>query len=219
MTTVVRALVSLILLVGLTLPTPNSVGLSPSTITSVAGIKPAANTLQLLDHISWGGEPTLEDRALTQRAVGLFAEAGLTLPVLEVVFHTTTDGCLNKNGLHRLEGNRHSVEICEPRPRTVVHELAHAWLAHNLGQAEIEAFLRLRRLEVWNSSEIGWTKRGVEHAAEIITWGLIDAPIGIPLPANDCDSLLAGYLQLVGAEPPHGLTAHCESPLDFRYHG
>ena len=218
MTTAVRALACVVLLVGLSAPLPHSAVLSQTGVTSPAIIEPAAVDTPH-DRVSVGGAPTPGDRALALHAVELFGEAGLVLPELEILFHTAADACGNKNGLYRREGHRHSVEICRPRKRTVIHELAHAWSAHNLSQVEIEAFLRMRGLEVWHSSEHGWATRGIEHAAEIITWGLSDTPIGIPLPANDCDSLVEGFLLLTGAEPLHGLTDHCESPLDFRYSG
>jgi len=55
---------------------------------------------------------------------------------------------------------------------------AHAWLDENLDDTERADFLSLRQLNAWADGG-EWDERGAEHAAEIITWGILDRNISI----------------------------------------
>lgn len=142
-------------------------------------------------------------------AILRFDEAGLELPEVEIAFHEARSSCRDNPGAGtRVEG-AYLVDVCtrdgDPEvllPWTVLHELAHAW-GHTLSDDRREGFLALRRLTAWSDRERPWAERGTEHAAEIVTWGVIDRPIALSrLPDNDCDSLETAYVQLTGRGLP-----------------
>jgi len=62
---------------------------------------------------------------------------------------------------------------------TTLHELAHAWADAQLSTAQKAAFLELRGLDVWYDARVPRHERGAEHAAEIVSWGLMDEMIPI----------------------------------------
>jgi hypothetical protein len=62
---------------------------------------------------------------------------------------------------------------------TTLHELAHAWAESQLSTAEWAAFLELRGLDVWYDDRVARHERGMEHAAEVVSWGLMDEMIPI----------------------------------------
>ena len=51
-----------------------------------------------------------------------------------------------------------------------------------------DAFLRLRGLDVWTDQRFPPHEWGAEHAAEVVSWGLMDEPIPI--------------IRIYDAEPP-----------------
>lgn len=59
---------------------------------------------------------------------------------------------------------------------TVLHELAHAWIATHVNPDTRRAFLARTHLTTWDSGLAQWADRGVEWAAETIAWGLMDEP-------------------------------------------
>jgi branched-subunit amino acid transport protein len=89
---------------------------------------------------------------------------------------------------------------------TVLHELAHAWELTRLDEPTRQGFLLLRDLDVWRGSrDVPWAQRGVEQAAEIIMWGLLETPLPLPrLDGPSCRDLLVGYQVLTGRPPLNG---------------
>jgi branched-subunit amino acid transport protein len=89
---------------------------------------------------------------------------------------------------------------------TVLHELAHAWELTRLDDRTRRAFLALRELETWSGSRaVPWAERGAEQAAEILMWGLLEAPPPLPrLGGMPCEDALAGYRLLTGRPPLNG---------------
>jgi branched-subunit amino acid transport protein len=89
---------------------------------------------------------------------------------------------------------------------TVLHELAHAWDLTRLDDRTRRAFLALRGLETWNGDRsVPWEERGAEQAAEILMWGLLEAPPPLPrLDGMPCEDALAGYRLLTGRPPLNG---------------
>jgi hypothetical protein len=84
----------------------------------------------------------------------------------------------------------------------MLHEMAHVWLTENLDEETRQAFLELRGLEQWTHRDLDWVERGVEHAAEIIAWGLMDESVPVPrLPDLNCDTLAEGFRLLTGVDP------------------
>ncbi len=116
--------------------------------------------------------------------------------------------CKGSDGLFRGSSGGGEIHICvgddtpELRIRkTVLHEVAHAWTLRRLSADDIVGFLALRRLEHW-SEPATWHRRGMEHAAEIMAWGLIEREVRLPLmQPNDRASLDSAFEFLTGREP------------------
>lgn len=143
-----------------------------------------------------------------------YQEARLSIPAIRVSFHNSSEPCNGSRGGHRIDHGLSRVFICisEGGPtrelkvkRTLLHEFAHAWDAHFVTDDVREEFLELRGLEEW-SFEVPYEQRGMEHAAETITWGLMDEPIvfGSYDAATPWEAQYNGYVTLTGTEPPHG---------------
>jgi len=135
--------------------------------------------------------------AILEWAVDRYDLAGLGLPDIEITFHEWEPSkaeCAGQGGLHSVSQDGHFVEVCgvgvPSRRRLVLHELAHAWAHDNLTQGQRDSLLVERGLEVWSDVETDWSRRGTEHAAEIITWGL----------ALDCDQRYFLNNELIGDE-------------------
>jgi len=176
------------------------------TVASAIEIEPAVTLVDLV--------PGQE--RLVQRAAGLFAEAGLDLPPVEIVHHPTDDGCFGRRGAHTTDGRRSTIHLCvDESGRDVeylfLHELAHAWERKGVSDEQRSEFLRLRGLTEWrNDDPERWHERGAEHAAEIMVWGLMDRPISIATLEHDsCAELRAAYEVLTGQAPLHGYTTNC----------
>lgn len=149
-------------------------------------------------------------------AIELFDEAQLELPAIRFVFHGDDDApCGGPGATHRSVGGLSTVELCVSdadavAEAIVLHEVAHAWAAHDLDGVRRDAFQSLRGWSEWLSAHQPWHENGSEQAADIIVWGVIDRPIGIVrLLDNSCDDLEAGYRTLTGQPPPHGYRDHC----------
>lgn len=154
------------------------------------------------------------DEALVDWATDRYREAGLSLPTIRLSFHADSSPCEGARGGHRLEEDVSRVYICVTElgatralkvKRTLLHEFAHAWDHHSLTDDIRAAFMELHGLDGW-TFDVPYEERGSEHAAEAITWGLLDRPImfgefGEPTP---WETQHLGYLTLTGAEPPHG---------------
>lgn len=146
-------------------------------------------------------------------ALKLFSDAGLELPNIEFVGHDDREMCHGRGGSAQpVEGgaliNLCKREVGPTEERWILHEVAHAWDYHNLDDQRRSSFLTLRGLDSWTQGE--WHEQGAENAAEMLVWGLIDRPFNtVHIYDNSCADLLAGYRELVGAEPPHGYTDLC----------
>ena len=123
-----------------------------------------------------------QDAALFDWALDRFERAGLELPQLEVEFHDELEPCGGYYGSFTDRTPLH-VDICGfngdrflPMPKQMIlHELGHAWLFANVDDPTIDSFLSFRGLDTWNDPTVDWSKRGFEHAAEVISWALDDS--------------------------------------------
>jgi len=138
---------------------------------------------------------------LARWAVDLFEEAGLHLPPVRFVYHGDDRApCGGWRGVHRHDEGNSTIGICSSDPGNVtavniLHEIAHAWAAHDLSNERKADFQSIRGWTYWRNHEAAkWHENGSEQAAEMILWGLIDRPVGI-ITINDhsCDDLDAGY--------------------------
>ena len=156
---------------------------------------------------------------LVEWALGRYEVAGLTVPEPNSVAFPPSPRCRGVSGLAVDTGEGLEVQMCygeeelcgEGRdcstPSVVarlnlLHELAHVWLTTQLDEARQADFLVLRDLGVWWGPDVAWVEMGVEHAAEIIAWGLMDQLVPVPrLPDTSCATLIEGFRLLTGRDP------------------
>ena len=121
------------------------------------------------------------DAALARWAFERFDQAGLELPPVSLSFHDDRAACEGYVGYFR-PGAPASIDICgfnwnrflvTPK-KTILHELAHVWAHQTLDSETRKRFLDLRGLDTWQDNSVAWEEQGIEHAAEVIAWGLID---------------------------------------------
>ena len=151
-----------------------------------------------------GGTPA--QWTMTLQAAERFREAGLGEPTVLIRFHDEREACDNRTG--RSYGN--TVDLCgihtnELSRRTVLHEMAHAWIDAHVTASLEERFLRLRQLERWNEHDDEWEQRGTEHAAEIVEWALAGQGTGTNLPSipdNEPAQIAQAYELLTGRPLP-----------------
>ena len=145
---------------------------------------------------------------LVEWGVARFRAAGLELPALEVSVHADKGPCDGNGGLYQ-PGPTPRVRLCSagrPDARAVklltLHELAHAWAEARLSEETRAALLELRGLEAWVDPALPPHEWGAEHAAEILSWGLMDEEVRI-IRIYDAEpaQLEAGFELLVGARP------------------
>lgn len=126
-----------------------------------------------------------------------FTASGLEMPSVEVVQHDDRDDCSGHPAVYRHIGEG-EIHLCldldsTSGRRTLLHELAHAWVDEHLDDDERAAFLDLRGLDEW-SEPAPWYLRGGEHAAEIIAWALMDIDLPVLTVApNDQASLRVAF--------------------------
>jgi hypothetical protein len=137
-----------------------------------------------------------------------FRDAGLPLPAMAITVHDDDAPCGGNSGLY-LPNDPVEVHLCTPGPvdsrparLTTLHELAHAWAEFQLSTEEKAAFLELRGLEVWYDRQIPRHERGNEHAAEVVSWGLMDEMIPIIRIYNAEPADLSIAFDLLVDEPP-----------------
>ncbi len=152
----------------------------------------AGTTQETVDRpeITLLGDPDPEERAMVEWALGRFELAGLDLPDLQVEFKTA--GCRSRGLYNR---NTQTVEICDGRKMTLLHELAHAW--DHFATFDRDGFLALRELEFYfGPPGTAPADQGVEHIAEIVAWGLMDEDTAVPGPAYPSQPVAEYQLQL-----------------------
>ena len=144
----------------------------------------------------------------------LFTAAGFEFPIVAVEFHRNEEACGGARGrTHFTDEDLATIVVCAThnnpevedswRQRTLLHELAHAWIDQNVSTERTRAFMELRGLDEWSSRNVAWEKRATEHAAEILMWGLQDGDykIDFRIEGTESDELTAGYQLLT--EPTH----------------
>ncbi len=172
--------------------------------------------------VDLASEPRLTMTALTADqeflvgwAVALFEDAGLGLPPVDFVGSENDAPCQGRLGAARWNQGRSEISLCTDgaggvEEMLVVHELAHAWDRHDLQDDRRQDFLEVRGLQQWRG-DAEWHDRGAEHAASIITWGLMDRPVRPGHISGDtCAELQLGYETLTGRPPLHGFHDLCD---------
>ena len=145
---------------------------------------------------------TAEDLGRLGEAVMAFTTADLELPSLDIWFHTDRRPCDEHHGVFRATPESWQIRICSSDIESVYeHELAHAWVAANVGERPRSEFMNLRGLEHWADREVPWNERGTEWAAVVIQQGLS----GLALPpalSDEAKSRLESFELLTGRVAP-----------------
>jgi hypothetical protein len=191
---------------GLSLPGPSD--------ERVTGVIEAADGHEIAVH---NGTPLLE--GLITAGLARFSVANLEQPRFDSVTFEPSRNCETRSGRLLQENGSRDIFMClyesdvcpgggecvEPPLNVrgnVLHELGHAWILDNVDSTEQERLLEVSGREVWQSADVPWSERGVEYAAEVIAWGLLDETepmvrIGRP----SCDELEMAYEALTGTTP------------------
>ena len=144
------------------------------------------------DIMVYGANPELLDRA--QWALGRFELARLDLPVLELRFHSSEDGCDGADGVSRLSADPLRIDVCNPHRFIILHELAHVWDHASLSDDQRDAFMELLGISAWSGHDVPYSERGIEQLAQIMVWGLNESGFA--------DSAkLAAFELITGTEP------------------
>jgi hypothetical protein len=140
-----------------------------------------------------------------------FDEAGMDLPPASITVHDDRTPCDGNDGLFRHSNPGEPVEIhlCSPadvgsRPARLItlHELGHAWAETALTPEERASFLQLRGLRTWSDRAVPPHEWGAEHAAEVVSWGLMDELVPIVRIYDAEPAVLAtAFEQLTGHTP------------------
>jgi hypothetical protein len=159
---------------------------------------------------------TIEEQEWIDFAFTQFALAGLELPDVPITFPTEATACHGYGGVYL--PTQQAVRICRPSKRTMIHELAHAWIEMTISDDDRQTFLEVRGLDLWVGGD-QWDQRGAEQAAEIITWAVMDRNMSLrwidtnadgtttyswrlaKIPDSNPDQLAAAYQQLTGQQP------------------
>jgi hypothetical protein len=168
-------------------------------------------TDRLMELIEWG--------------LGRFAAAGLDRPRLDSVTFEPSRRCEGVGG-RVVEGEETyglvlciddgdlcaAEDACLLAPLAVraalLHEMGHAWLRDEADDATRSRVLGVSGRNVWSDSGVPWVDRGVEYAAEVMAWGLVDEPIRLEQLDNPpCEELVAAFEVLTGRGPSLGAVA------------
>ena len=114
-----------------------------------------------------------------------FRIAGLALPPMSISVHDNDAPCEGNSGLYRTT-EPGEVHLCSASPADsttakliTLHELAHAWAETQLTNDQKAEFLQLRALDTWVDQRVPPHQWGAEHAAEVVSWGLMDESVPI----------------------------------------
>jgi hypothetical protein len=142
---------------------------------------------------------------------GLFSAAGYEEPAVTVEFFDSEEACGGVRGRTWFDDTETTtIAVCATHPnpevretwrrRTLLHEMAHAWINENVGAGNTSAFTELLGLETWSSRDVKWEDRATEHAAEIFMWGIQDGDYNVDfrIDGTSCGELAAGYELLTG---------------------
>jgi hypothetical protein len=169
---------------------------------------------------------------LLQWAYERFTRARLAPPIVAQVtfYEPSIDLCAGVSGL--AAGDQLSLCFTEPaacadascdrwKPGakgTTLHELGHAWMSTHTDHAVQSKFTAAAGLPTWASIDERWERRGVELAASVMAWGLMDEAYGVSrkFGAQPCGELASLFLLLTGEVAPAAATCQGEAPETAR---
>ena len=163
------------------------------------------------------GTPTLVE--LFEWGLGRFTESELPAPSLDTVTFEPSRSCAGLSGRVLDDGTSRNLYVCmydgdvctnadtcaSPTPSAriaVLHELSHAWMLDHVDEGTIDDVLALAGRTTWDDHGVAWSDRGVEYAAEVMAWGLIDEALPmVRIGAPPCTELAAAFTLITGAPP------------------
>lgn len=119
------------------------------------------------------------ERVVVDEALGRFRRAGLRLPDVEIVFHDDRADCRGHDGLFQTRHTPWRVLVCSDLEFVLTHELAHAWEAANLDDADRDRYVEHRGLSTWDDPDAAWGERGVEDAAFMLQQNLMAGRVDV----------------------------------------
>jgi hypothetical protein len=95
--------------------------------------------------------------------------------------------------------------MCWDDEFTLLHEIAHIWLVNTLEPDRRVQFIEMRHdVASWVGDDVAWHERGVEHAANVIAWGLLEDPYPVSdTYPNDVASMIEAFVFLTDVAPLH----------------
>jgi len=141
-----------------------------------------------------------DERVRVEEAAARFRRAGLRLPDVEIVFEDDPAPCHGHDGLFQQQFTPWRLSICNAAEYVVTHELAHAWEAANLDDADRQAYVASRGLAAWDSPELSWRERGIEDVAIIVQQNLMAGMVDVTSPR--WTERTEAYRQLTGMRSP-----------------
>lgn len=161
------------------------------------------------------GTPELE--ALVEWGLGRFAEAGIGVPSPTLIGFPPDVRCREGTGLAVDTGAGVEVQLCFGAEEActgtncspsrlarfnLLHELGHVWSTQYLSEERRADFMVRRGVEVWWDPNSPWDAQGVEHAAEVIAWALMDEEVPVArLPRSSVAQLTEAFTSLTGKLP------------------
>ena len=188
---------------GLALPGPRDAVVTGVIETDTGQKIPVHNgTARLEDLVRWG--------------LGRFATAGLGEPLLNSVTFEPTRRCEGVGGRVVAGDGSHDLTLCIDERSlcpevggcaspvlavraAMLHELGHAWLNDHATEEKRKQLMDVSGRTVWSDPGVAWVDRVVEYAAEVLAWGLVDAPIALEQLGNPpCDELGKAFSIMTG---------------------
>lgn len=120
---------------------------------------------------------TPEQSEMVAEAIAQFDDAGMELPALQIEFYDSDRGCKGHAGLFVAaswdpEAVVDRITICFHHRLILLHEMAHAWINHNVNDVTRAAFVEHWGLNGWSNLDDPYADRGIERAAQTIAFTL-----------------------------------------------
>ena len=167
------------------------------------------------------GSPELDEAV--RSALDRFERAGLLAPtVASIAFDPYDPRCDDFQGYAEWSESATAILVCVDSDGTawrnlsedadmagrftasdlLLHELGHAWLAAHLSEPAQSTFIDHAGVTSWNDKAEPPAQRGVEWAAETLSWGLGGAlQTEFAFTSPPCETLADGFRILTGTEP------------------
>lgn len=98
---------------------------------------------------------------------------------MEIEFRDDPADCNGHDGLFQSRYTPWRVTVCRELPYVLTHELAHAWEAANLDDADRNRYLELRGLTTWRDHDVSRGDRGIEDAAFMLQQNLMAGRVDV----------------------------------------